>query len=46
MSARPQRRAEIECPYCMELMDEQAVFLCRRARRPLAELWPSMRYYR
>ena len=41
-----ERRAEIDCPYCMEMMDAQAVFLCRHARRPLAELWPSMRFYR
>jgi hypothetical protein len=41
-----ERRAEIECPYCMEMMDAQAVYLCRHARKPLRELWPSMRFYR
>ena len=41
-----ERRAEIDCPYCMEQMDAQAVYLCRNARRPLRELWPQMRFYR
>jgi hypothetical protein len=41
-----ERRAEIECAYCMEMMDAQAVYLCHRARRPLREVWPQMRYYR
>jgi hypothetical protein len=41
-----ERRAEIECPYCMEMMDAQAVYVCRHPRRPLRELWGEMRYYR
>jgi hypothetical protein len=41
-----ERRAEIDCPYCMEMMDAQAVYLCRHARKPLRELWPAMRFYR
>jgi hypothetical protein len=41
-----ERRAEIDCPYCMEMMDAKAVFLCRGARRPLAEMWPEMKLYR
>ena len=41
-----ERRAEIDCPYCMEMMDAQAVYLCRHPRQPLRELWPSMRFYR
>jgi hypothetical protein len=41
-----ERRAEIECGYCMEMMDAQAVYLCRHPRRPLRELWPEMRFYR
>lgn len=41
-----ERRAEIECSYCMEMMDAQAVYLCRHARQPLRELWPAMRFYR
>lgn len=41
-----ERRAEIECSYCMEQMDAQAVYVCRHPRRPLPELWPAMRYYR
>jgi hypothetical protein len=41
-----ERRAEIECRYCMEMMDAQAVYVCRHPRKPLRELWPSMRFYR
>jgi hypothetical protein len=41
-----ERRAEIDCPYCMELMDAQAIYVCRHPRRPLRELWPAMRFYR
>jgi hypothetical protein len=41
-----QRKAEIDCPYCMPLMDAEAVFVCRDPRRPLRDLWPEMKYYR
>ena len=41
-----ERRADIDCPYCMELLQAQAVYLCRHARRPLRELWPQMSFYR
>jgi hypothetical protein len=41
-----ERRAEIDCPYCMEQMDAQAVYLCYHARRPLGELWPALKVYR
>lgn len=41
-----ERRAEIDCPYCMEMMDAKAVFLCRRPLRPLAAMWPEMKLYR
>ncbi len=41
-----ERRAEIDCPFCMELLQAQAVYLCHHARRPLRELWPQMRMYR
>ncbi len=41
-----ERRAEIDCAYCMEQMDAPGVHLCRQARRPLGELWPQMRFYR
>jgi hypothetical protein len=43
---RCERRAEIECPYCMPLLDAKAVFVCHEARRPLAELWPLLKQYR
>jgi hypothetical protein len=41
-----ERRAEIDCRYCMEMMDAKAVFLCRHPRRPLIEIWPEMKLYR
>ena len=40
------RVAEIECPYCMPMMDAKAVFVCREPRRPLRELWPELKQYR
>jgi hypothetical protein len=42
---RCDRVAEIECPYCMPMLDAEAVFVCRGARRPLRELWPEMKRY-
>jgi hypothetical protein len=41
-----EKRAEIDCPYCMEQMDAQSVYVCRHVRRPLAELWPALKIYR
>ena len=41
-----ERRAEIDCRYCMEMRDAKAVFLCRGPRRPLPEMWPEMKLYR
>lgn len=41
-----ERRAEIDCPYCMKIMQAQAVYLCHHPRRPLRELWPQMKMYR
>ncbi len=43
---RCERRAEIDCPYCMEMMQAQAVYLCHHVRRPLREIWPEMKIYR
>lgn len=43
---RCERVAEIECPYCMPMMDAKAVFVCREPRRPLRELWPELKEYR
>jgi hypothetical protein len=40
------RVADIDCAECMEQLDAQSIYLCRRARRPLAELWPQIRIYR
>ena len=41
-----EKRAAIDCPYCMEQMGAQAVYVCRHARRPLSELWPDLKVYR
>jgi len=41
-----ERRAEIDCPYCMELLQSQAVYVCRHPLKPLSELWPQMKFYR
>ena len=41
-----ERKAQIDCPYCMEPMQRTAVYLCRHARRPLRDLWPQMKVYR
>ena len=41
-----EKRAEIECPYCMEQMNAQSVYVCRHARTPLPELWPALKVYR
>jgi len=41
-----EKRAVIDCPYCMEQMNSQGIYVCRHARRPLAELWPSLKVYR
>jgi 4-amino-4-deoxy-L-arabinose transferase-like glycosyltransferase len=38
--------ADIDCPNCMEQLDAQAIYLCRRARQPLAVLWSQIRMYR
>ena len=43
---RCDRVAEIDCPYCMPMLQAEAVFLCRDPRRPLRELWPEMKLYR
>ena len=40
-----ERRASIDCPYCMELMQRESVYVCRRPRRPLLELWPEMKLF-
>jgi hypothetical protein len=43
---RCDRVAEVECPYCMPMMDAKAVFVCREPRRPLREMWAEMKVYR
>jgi hypothetical protein len=40
-----ERKAEIDCAYCMELLQREAVYLCRQPRRPLRELWPEMKFF-
>jgi hypothetical protein len=41
-----EKRGAIECPYCMEQMQAQSVYLCHHARRPLSALWPALKVYR
>jgi hypothetical protein len=41
-----EKRAVIDCPYCMEQMNGQGVYLCRDARQPLTVLWPALKVYR
>jgi len=43
---RCEPKARIDCPYCMDLLQRNTVFLCHHARRPLPELWPQMKLYR
>ncbi len=40
------RAAEIDCPFCMPMFDERAVFVCREPTRPITELWPELKVYR
>jgi hypothetical protein len=41
-----EKRAEIECSQCMQTMDAQSIFVCRRPRRPWREVWQEMKHYR
>jgi len=40
-----ERKASIDCIYCMETMQREAVYVCREPRRPLPELWPEMKNF-
>jgi hypothetical protein len=40
------KRAAIDCPYCMEQMSAQALYVCHHARQPLSTLWPALKVYR
>jgi 4-amino-4-deoxy-L-arabinose transferase-like glycosyltransferase len=40
-----ERKAPIDCPYCMEMMQRESVYVCRHPRRPLRELWPEMKIF-
>ena len=35
----------IDCTYCMPYEDDQPIWVARRPRRPLAELWPQVKHY-
>jgi 4-amino-4-deoxy-L-arabinose transferase-like glycosyltransferase len=41
-----ERAAEIDCPHCMPFLSRRSFYVCRRARRSLAELWPELKRYR
>jgi hypothetical protein len=35
----------ISCEYCMPELTTKSVYVCRRLRRPLSEIWPKLRNY-
>ena len=37
--------AEIDCDYCMPDLDAKSVYVCRRTRRDLHDLWPELKKY-
>jgi hypothetical protein len=40
-----QQVGTIECGHCMPYENHRPVFLCRRSRVPLPELWPRLKHY-
>jgi hypothetical protein len=40
-----QQMGTIECGHCMPYENHRPVFLCRRARVSLPELWPRLKHY-
>ena len=40
-----ERVAEIDCPLCMPFLTNMSVYVCRRPRFPLAQMWPDMKMY-
>ena len=45
VDAPPERVAEIDCPLCMPFLTNMSVYVCRRPRWPLAQMWPDMKMY-
>jgi 4-amino-4-deoxy-L-arabinose transferase-like glycosyltransferase len=43
--ARVEPVEEVDCAYCMPFLGRASVYLCRKPRRPLRELWPEMKLY-
>ena len=43
---RVDRVAEVDCRYCMPDVDRLAVWVSRGMKRPIAEVWPSLKRYR
>ena len=41
-----ERVADFDCDYCITSLGREAVYLARRPRRPLAEVWPELKNYR
>ena len=37
--------AEVDCEYCMPDLDAKSVYVCRRTRRDLRDLWPELKKY-
>lgn len=40
-----ERVADVRCDYCMPMLRQQSVYVCRRMRQPLSELWPSLKTF-
>lgn len=37
--------ATFDCLDCMPYEDDQAIWICRRLRMPVAELWPAIKRF-
>ncbi len=40
-----EEKARTECDICMPYENDQPVWVARRSRAPLAELWPRLKHY-
>ncbi len=40
-----ERVADFDCRYCIASLRREAVYVARRPRRPLAEVWPELKNY-
>ncbi len=40
-----ERAGTSSCDHCMPYEDDLPIFICRRAKRPLGQLWPKTKHY-